>query len=130
MNIIANISTSFFNFIISPTIRLVTNPRILIKFLFTLTFIFLIYLFIAFIYCTIFKYSTYFKFFKNTFIPIIGLIITIIQGIITVFFIPYNMFIILIQTFDYFGNIIKTFFWWLYDFIYKVVNIEDELLKI
>ena len=90
--------------------------------------IIIMYLVISGIFCSIFQIS-YTKFFKSTIIPIVGIFILLIQQIINLFYLPYNVSVIVINTFHYFTDIIKIIYKWINNLIYTTLNMEDYVLN-
>lgn len=128
--IIIDIIKSVLNYILIKllfVIQIFLDFRLLKLYLSYLLFILLLYTIIAIIYCWRFNLS-YQKFFENTFFPIIGLVILIIQGIIYIFFIPYHIFFIIKDTFYYVIKVITKIYDYIYNFIYTILHIEDYLL--
>ena len=109
-------------------IKTLTDLYLLRRYVLYLLTIIIFYVVIGFIYCSVFKIS-YIKFLQSTIFPIIGMIILIIQGIIYVFFIPYHIYTIVLNTFDYAIQILKNIYNWIYNFIYTLINMEDYLLN-
>ena len=98
-NLLSFLISRFLSFFSFPY-ELLTNWNLLRNYLLSIFFIVIMYLLIAVIYCSIFKIA-YIKFFQSTIFPIIGLIILIIQGIIYIFFLPYYIFVVVKNTFEY-----------------------------
>lgn len=122
-----NIFINILSYITYP-IEVLTNWNLIKFYLFSILLIVLVYVIIGLIYCSVFKVA-HIKYFQNTIFPIIGLFLLIIQGIIYIFFIPYHIFVVIIETFRYIIEIIKKIYNWLYNLINITLNIDDYILN-
>lgn len=124
MNILNNIII-----IILYPLQLFTSIIKLKKFLTILFLICLVYFIIGYIYIKIYK-TDFKKFFKITIYPIIGIILMIIQTIVNIFYIPYNIYLIIKETFNHIITSINIVYKLLISFIYAILNIDSYLLDI
>lgn len=122
-----NLIANFISIIFIPY-DILTNWKLLSYYITVVLIIIGLYLIVMYIYCRIIFNIDYSKFIKATLFPIVGMIILIIQGIIYIFFIPYNIVLVIKDTFTYIFQIISILFNWLYNFIKTILNIESYLL--
>lgn len=110
-----------YNFIMNSQIRTIYFTNFLIMGI--------TYVVIMLCYCYLF-HIRYIKFIQATIFPIIGMIMLIIQGIIYIFFIPYNIVNVIKDTFAHTFQVLSVIIDWLYNFINITLNIEDYLLNV
>lgn len=123
---INNIVAYILSFFLYPY-QLLTNWNIFKRFILTILFIVILYFGFGYIYCKLFKIA-YIKYLESTIFPIIGMILLIIQGIIYIFFIPYYIYVVVIDTFQHALQVLSVLYKWVYNLIDTTINMEDYLL--